>query len=81
MKDARMEVLFNEAYLQEMYCTGQTDKKHRYQPQIIHKYIRVIDIMISTPDVQGLLRYFGKAEEDKSFIERLNQIRKYASVL
>jgi len=38
-----MEVIFNETYLQEMYRTGQTDKKHRYQPQIIRKYIRVID--------------------------------------
>ena len=52
-----MEVIFNEAYLQEMYRTGQTDKKHRYQPQIIRKYIRVIDTMIDTPDVLGLLRY------------------------
>lgn len=52
-----MEVVFNETYLQEMYRTGQTDKKHRYQPQIIRKYIRVIDTMIDTPDVQGLLRY------------------------
>lgn len=52
-----MEVIFNETYLQEMYRTGQTDKKHRYQPQIMRKYIRVIDTMIDTPDVQGLLRY------------------------
>ncbi len=41
-----MEIIFNEKYLQEMYLTGQTDKKHRYQPQVVRKYIRVIDIMI-----------------------------------
>lgn len=52
-----MKVIFNEKYLQEMYVTGQTDKKHRYQPQIIRKYIRVIDVMIETPNVQGLLKY------------------------
>ena len=52
-----MEIIFNEKYLQEMYLTGQTDKKHRYQPQVVRKYIRVIDIMIDAPDVQGLLRY------------------------
>lgn len=61
-----MEVIFNETYLQEMYRTGQTDKKHRYQPQIIRKYIRVID----TPDVQGLLRYrslnYEKLKGDKA---------------
>lgn len=61
-----MEVIFNETYLQEMYRTGQTDKKHRYQPQIIRKYIRVID----TPDVQRLLRYrslnYEKLKGDKA---------------
>ena len=44
-----MEIIFNEKYLQEMYLTGQTDKKHRYQPQVVRKYIRVIDIMIDAP--------------------------------
>lgn len=36
-----MEIIFNETYLQEMYQTGKTDKKHRYQPQIVRKYIRI----------------------------------------
>lgn len=40
-----------------MYVTGQTDKKHRYQPQVIRKYIRVINVMMETPNVQELLRY------------------------
>ena len=65
-----MEVIFNEKYLQEMYLTGQTDKKHRYQPQVVRKYIRVIDIMIDAPDVQGLLRYnslnYEKLKGDKA---------------
>ena len=65
-----MEIIFNEKYLQEMYLTGQTDKKHRYQPQVVRKYIRVIDIMIDAPDVQGLLRYnslnYEKLKGDKA---------------
>ncbi len=52
-----MEVIFNEEYLKEMYLTGRTDKKHRYQPYIIRKYIRVIDLMIEMPNVSSLLRY------------------------
>lgn len=40
-----------------MYVTGHTDKKHRYQPQVVRKYIRVIDVMMETPNVQGLMRY------------------------
>ena len=40
-----MEIIFNEEYLKELYETGKTDKKHRFQPQIVRKYIRVIDLM------------------------------------
>ena len=32
-----MDIIFKEEYLQEMYLTGQTDKKHRFQPQVIRK--------------------------------------------
>ena len=52
-----MEIVFNEAYLLEMYKTGETDKKHRFQPQIIRKYIRVVDLMRDTPNVLGLMKY------------------------
>lgn len=52
-----MEIIFSKKYLKEMYVTGQTDKKHRYQPQVVRKYIRVINVMIETPNVQELLKY------------------------
>ena len=39
-KNLRMDIIFKEEYLKVMYLTGQTDKKHRYQPQVIRKYIR-----------------------------------------
>ena len=41
-----MIVIFEKDYLQELYTKGQAhDKKHRFQPQIVKKYIRVIDLM------------------------------------
>jgi len=53
-----MDIYFKKDYLREMYQTGKsTDKKHRFQPEIIRKYIRVIDVMISQPDVIALMRY------------------------
>ena len=65
-----MVIIFNEEYLQEMYETGKTDKKHRFQPQIIRKYIRVIDLMRNTSDVLGLMRYnalnYEKLKDDKA---------------
>jgi Plasmid maintenance system killer protein len=53
-----MEVTFDKIYLKELYMHGKTDdKKHRFQPEIISKYIRVIDLMISQPDTITLLKY------------------------
>ena len=52
-----MEVTFDKIYLKELYELGKTDdKKHRFQPEIIRKYIRVIDLMISQPDTMALLK-------------------------
>lgn len=52
-----MKVKFNEDYLQDLYCHGKSDKKHRFQPQIVRKYIHIIDLMISEDNVQGLWKY------------------------
>jgi hypothetical protein len=42
-----MIVTFEEDYLRELYEDGQaSDKKHRFQPQIIKKYTRVVDLMM-----------------------------------
>ena len=69
-KAQKMKVLFNEEYLERLYVTGKTDKKHRFQPQIIRKYIRVIDLMTAIPNVLGLLQYnslnYEKLQGDKA---------------
>jgi proteic killer suppression protein len=53
-----MEITFEEEYLKELYYDGKAhDKKHRFQPQIIRKYIRVIDLMESLNSVEDLYRY------------------------
>lgn len=47
-----MDVTFEQNYLREMYQTGRTSgKNHRFQPEIIRKYVRVIDLMIDQPNV------------------------------
>lgn len=52
-----MIVTFAKTYLQELYLTGQaSDKKHRFQPQIVKKYAKVINIMKNETDVNGLTR-------------------------
>jgi len=52
-----MEVNFSEAYLRDLYITGKADKKHRFQPNIIRKYIDIINLMKKERNVLGLCKY------------------------
>lgn len=55
-----MIVTFEEDYLRELYEDGQaSDKRRRYQPQIIKKYTRVVDLMMAETNVTGLNKYGG----------------------
>lgn len=53
-----MEILFEKEYLRQLYEDGKcTDKKHRYQPQVIKKYTKVIDLMYASPNTMSLAKY------------------------
>ncbi len=53
-----MEITFEEDYLRELYYDGKAhNKKYRFQPQIIKKYIRVIDLMESLNSTEDFYRY------------------------
>ena len=55
-----MIVTFEQVYLRELYEKGQaSDKKHRFQPQIVRKYTRTIDLMKKLSNVMGLTQYGG----------------------
>lgn len=52
-----MEITFDKPYLADLYYDGKcSDKKHRFQPQIIRKYIRVVDILRATVALEELYR-------------------------
>lgn len=72
-----MEVTFEEEYLCEMYQTGNTtNKKHRFQPALVRKYIRAIDLMIDVPDTSSLKKYHGlKYEQLKGDKAGLSSVR------
>ena len=56
--DVIMIVTFEKAYLRDLYEKGQaSDKKHRFQPQIVRKYARVIDLMTKASNVMELMLY------------------------
>jgi proteic killer suppression protein len=69
-----MEISFDKEYLRELYETGKaTDKKHRFQPQVVNKYQQVITILESVLYVEDLYLYKGlryeKLQGDKKGLE------------
>ena len=69
-----MEVKFDKDYLKELYYQGKSsDKQHRYQPDIVRRYIRVVNILDSVARVTDLYRYqslhYEKLIGDKKGLE------------
>lgn len=53
-----MIVTFGQEYLRELYESGKaSDKHHRYQPSIVSKYIKVVNLMMHEENVLSLARY------------------------
>ena len=53
-----MEIKFDKDYLRELFYNGVAkDKKHRYQPDIVRRYVRVVNILDSVDKVEDLYRY------------------------
>ena len=52
-----MDISFDKEYLDDLYLKGKSsDKKHRYQPEIVKAYKRCIDRLIAAPNVETLYR-------------------------
>ena len=52
-----MKVFFDKEYLLELYRDGKTrDKHHRYQPSIVKKYQKIIQLMVEVKDIRDLQR-------------------------
>lgn len=69
----KMIITFEQTYLQELYVEGKSrDKKHRFQPQIVSRYIRVINLMKQQENMLGLIKYgslhYEKLHGDKEGI-------------
>lgn len=69
-----MEIKFEKDYLRELFYEGVAiDKKHRYQPDIVRRFMRVVNILDSVDKVEDLYRYHALHYEvlgdDKKGIE------------
>lgn len=69
-----MEIRFEKDYLRELFYDGVTsDKHHRYQPDVIRRYVRVVNILDSVEKAVDLFRYrslhYEKLIGDKKGLE------------
>lgn len=77
-----MIVTFEKIYLKELYETGRTsDKKHRYQPEIVKRYRRCIELMKNTETIASLAKYnslnYEMLKGDKQGISSIRVNDKY----
>lgn len=53
-----MVVTFEEIYLKELFETGKSsDKKHRFQPQIVRLYQKRVEMLASVPRPETLYQF------------------------
>jgi proteic killer suppression protein len=53
-----MTVEFEKDYLRELYENGKTtDKKHRFQPQVVNGYLKCIKALDEAIRIEDLFRY------------------------
>ena len=53
-----MIVTFEQTYLQELYTEGKvSDKKHRFQPQIVSKCVKIVNLLKQKKHVIGVDKY------------------------
>jgi len=53
-----MEVRFEKEYLRELYQTGRTsDKKHRFQPQVVKGYAKCVKALDEADRIEELFRF------------------------
>lgn len=77
-----MEIKFDKDYLRELYYDGKTsDKKHRYQPQVVKGYVKALNIMDAVERIEDLFRYrslhYEKLHGDKDGFESVRANNQY----
>jgi proteic killer suppression protein len=77
-----MEIKFDKEYLRELYELGKTtDKKHRFQPQIVKRYQKTVILLEAVSCVEDLFRYNGLGYEtlqgDKNGLESVRVNNQY----
>ncbi len=82
IKGVIMIVKFDKEYLSELYYEGKcSDKKHRYQPDIVKRYKQRIDVLNTATCIEALYKLHSLGYEvltgDKAGISSIRVNNKY----
>ncbi|WP_179348614.1 type II toxin-antitoxin system RelE/ParE family toxin [Winogradskyella pacifica] len=77
-----MEIIFEKDYLKELYESGKAkNKKHRFQPAVVKKYIQTIDKLRAAKYTEELYPIrslnYEKLIGDKNGLESVRVDKKY----
>ena len=76
-----MQIVFKQEYLSSLYYNQTADKKHRFQPEVIKKYIKVVNILKNARVVEDLFPFnslnYERLSGDKAGIEAVRVDDKY----
>lgn len=76
-----MQIVFKQEYLSSLYYNQTADKKHRFQPEVIKKYIKVVNILKNARVVEDLFPFnslnYEKLSGDKAGMESVRVDDKY----
>lgn len=81
-KDSAMHIEFEQPYLKELYETGKCkNKKHRFQPEIVKRYISCVQRLHVVARVEDLFAftalYYEVLQGDKKGIESIRINKQY----
>ena len=76
-----MIVTFDKDYLRELYVNGKSDKKHRFQPEVIRKYQICIRYLLGASDIHSLFAInslnYEALKGDKASISSIRVNKQY----
>ena len=76
-----MQIVFTQGFLSDLYYDQATDKKHRFQPEVVKKYIKVVNILKQAKAVEDLFPFnslnYERLSGNKVGIESVRVTDKY----
>ena len=76
-----MQIVFKQEYLSCLYHNQTYDKKNRYQPEGIKKYVKVVNILKHARTIEDLFPFnslnYEKLSGDKNGIQSVRVTDKY----